>query len=685
MTAWRIVRIVAAKELRETLRDRRTLVVMVIVPILLYPLLFVLMEQLALFGQRSLEQRASTVAIVGGEGTGARAFLASDSSLRLVRADSVSTADVREGRVDAVLRLSPAAESAGDTATASARLIFDESRDRSRHARDVVRERLDAWSDTLLARRLAGRGLPSSFAAPLAVEHRSVATAERLGGYTLGRILPMILVLMTVLGAFYPAIDLAAGEKERGTLETLLTVPASPRAIVAGKFVAVAAIGLGAAVLNLASMVLTFQSGLFQFARAMEMKVSLPFGSLLVVLAGLIPLAVLFSALFLGIAVRSQSFKEAQSALTPVYLASFLPTLLATMPGIEFTPALALVPVAGPAFLFRALLGGETPFVPALLALLSTAAYAAVALRFAARAFGREEVLFGSGWGDAPGGTMGERLAAWRASRRPVPLPAEALAYVAVLALLYFHLGSWFIARMREGGVIAAQVLLLAIPTVAFATLGPYAARRTLGLRRPSGRTLAAGLLIALGGVPIGWAIGWLQLRVAGFEMSASVLETLRQLTTATDLRHALWLLLVVAIVPGICEELVFRGVLLQSLAREMRGWRAVLLSAAIFAAFHLSFETAIRFLPTFWIGLTMGLVAWRSRSSLATMPMHVVNNASAVLMLSVPALRPLAISPQGVPAWWLVAAGVAAVAAGIALLPKRAGDPDDPAAAPGA
>src|SRR5215216_3148209 len=108
---------------------------------------------------------------------------------------------------------------------------------------------------------------------------------------------------MTMLGAFYPAIDLAAGEKERGTLETLLTAPVPAREIVAGKFVAVAVIGMITAVANLLSMMLTFQSGVFQFARAAGIRFALPWGSALLVLAGLVPLAVLFSALFLGIAV----------------------------------------------------------------------------------------------------------------------------------------------------------------------------------------------------------------------------------------------------------------------------------------------------------------------------------------------------------------------------------------------
>ncbi|HET6765647.1 MAG TPA: ABC transporter permease subunit, partial [Longimicrobiaceae bacterium] len=344
---WRVVRLVAAKELRETLRDRRTLMMMVIIPIFLYPTLFVVIEQLALFGQRNLKATVAQVAVSETPApTGLVPFLARDSGLHVV-ARPAAAAEVAAGRVDAavVVTVAPPAamDGPGDPEGAQTiRVLFDASRERSQHARELLSRRLAVWNDTLLARRLAARGLPAGFAKPVAVSDSSVASAEKLGGYALGRLLPMILILMTVLGAFYPAIDLAAGEKERGTLETLLTAPVPPREIVAGKFVAVSLIGFGAAALNLGSMLLTFQSGLFQITRLAKLDFRLPAGSILVVLAVMIPLAVLFSALFLGIAVRAQSFKEAQNALTPVYLVSIIPAFLASMPGIEFTWKMAL-------------------------------------------------------------------------------------------------------------------------------------------------------------------------------------------------------------------------------------------------------------------------------------------------------------------------------------------------------
>ncbi|HEX5872021.1 MAG TPA: ABC transporter permease subunit/CPBP intramembrane protease [Longimicrobium sp.] len=671
---WATVRTVLGKELRETVRDRRTLFMMLVLPTLLYPAMLVLIQQIAIFGQRQLSAAPAKVAVAGADPALVR-FIDGDSAIRVFSAESATVAAVREGDVEAAVVL----EALPTVAEGSrqARILFDATDDRSRRAQELASARLEAWGDTLLAARLRGAGLPATFATPLAVADSSVATAEEAGGYTLGRFLPLILVLMTLLGTFYPAIDMAAGEKERGTLETLLTAPVPAREIVAGKFAAVALIGMAAAVANLLSMLLTFQSGIFRMGAGMELKFTLPPGAALLVFIALIPLAVLFAAAFLGLALRAQSFKEAQNALTPAQLAATLPLLVVTLPGIDFTPALALFPVVGVAMFFRELMTGDPPFLASLLAVLSTGAYAALALVFASRAFGREDVLFGGGSGQAAkGGGWQERVRAWRSAERGIPLPAEAMAFIALIALLYFHLGTRLQGSLGERGLLASQWGLLALPAIALATLGPYDWRRTLAVRRPAPRALLAAALIALGGIPVGWGIVWLEMQM--FEGGLESLVPLQEMLTAADGRRALWLFFIAALTPAVCEELVFRGVLLQSLGREMRGWKAVALSAAVFGGFHLSFETALRFLPTAFIGVLMGWVVWHSRSLFASMLMHFVNNAFVVALLWQPGLQRLAFR-DGELSWPTVLAGAVLLAAGLRLLPRRPGPSTEP------
>ena len=424
------------------------------------------------------------------------------------------------------------------------------------------------------------------------VADSSLARPEELGGYALGRFLPMLLVVITLFGTFYPAIDLAAGEKERGTLETLLTAPVPAGQLVAGKFLAVAVVGLMAAALNLGSMLLTFQSGLFQLSQAFPIEFSLPPGSILIIFATLVPLAVLFGALFLGIAVRSRSFKEAQNALTPVYTLAIIPALLPLFPGIDFTPVLAMVPVAGVALFFRELMSGDATFFLGALVLLSTLVYACTALIFAADSFGREEVLFGNG-GDAGEVGKGAGILRWvRGTEGAEAYPGfgPSITFVALLAVLFFYGAMRLQAPapdgMGEAGIVVSEVLLLLLPVLLFMWVGKFPPRTTLSLRRPGGRDLAAAVLIILGGTPLAWLLAWLQ----GFVIPIpwEFLEGMSDFLISDSPRRTLWLLLVLAATPAICEEFLFRGILLAGTRRHFSFRRVVLLNGIVFGAFHL-------------------------------------------------------------------------------------------------
>ena len=663
------VRKVFLKEIRETLRDRRTVIVMLVLPVFLYPALLVVVQQLVLIGRRSLEERPVAVAVLGDSADArAVAFLDRDSAIDVTRSDSISLASLRAGgEADAIVSFGEAI--GPEHETREVLVYFDASQDRSRRARDVVTDRLDEWGDTLLSQRLVYEGLPETFATPLAVADTSVASAERLGGYALGRFLPPLVILMTLLGAFFPAIDLTAGEKERGTLETLLTAPVPAREIVAGKFLTVCATAMATATLNMLSMYLTFESGVFSLAQdGLDFSVSPATAGLVLLL--MVPLAVFFAAVSLGLAVRAQSFKEAQNQLTPMQFGAIVPMYLPMIPGIALTYAVALVPIGGVAVLFRDLMGGVADPGPAAVAVGAMIVYALIALRFAASMFGREDVLFGGGSGSREAAGFRERLAAWRSAARDVPRPTESLAFVAFIGLLYFYLGTPLRALGMERGLLAAQWLLLALPAVLFALLGPFRPRPTLALRPPAPRALLAAALIMVGGIPIGWLLGYLQ--GLFLDIPEEFLEMFQNLLTADSPGRFAWLILLIAITPAICEELVFRGVLLQGLSREMSMAKAVVGSALVFGIFHLSFETVIRFLPTAWLGLLMAFVVWHTRSLFASMLMHFLNNATAVVLVTTTGLQAYIFGPSGAPRWLALGVSAVCLAAGLYLLPKR-------------
>ena len=659
MSAWWVV---FRKELRETLRDRRTLLMMIVVPVLLYPVLLVVSEQILLFGQRRLEERAAPVGLVGEVPDELLALVDSTPGLRRVWVGEDAGAAVRSDSVAAVAEIG--AEGAGGSRPVT--VLYDAASDRSQRGRRELVGVLSAWRDTLLARRLLARGLAPGFARPIEVADSSVARPTEVGGYAMGRILPLLLVVITLLGAFYPAIDLAAGEKERGTLETLLTAPVPPRAVVVGKFVTVALIAVVAAALNLGSMLLTFQTGMLQLTRALGLEVSLPLRSVALIFLTLVPLAVLFGALFLGLAVRASSFKEAQNALTPVYMVVLVPAMLPMFPGIDFTPLLAVVPVAGVSFFFRDLMTGDAHLFTGALVLGSSVLYAVLALLFAARSFGSEAVLFGAGEEadtTAPGWL--ERLRG-RAAAGRVPGPEAAVLFVAGVAVLFFWFGVTLQLRLGERGLLASEWLLLFVPALLFLRLGGYDATRTLSLRTPAPGALGAALLLVVGAVPVAWLIGWLQ--TFFLPVPQEVLQGLERLVTAESPRRLAWLLLLLAVTPAFCEEIVFRGVLLGGTQR-LSTWRVVVLNGVVFGAFHLSFETAIRFLPTAWLGIVIAWAVLRSRSIWVGALMHLLNNATIVLLASVPKLREMLADPNAPPPLWLLPVAAAALFLGVRIL----------------
>jgi membrane protease YdiL (CAAX protease family) len=257
---------------------------------------------------------------------------------------------------------------------------------------------------------------------------------------------------------------------------------------------------------------------------------------------------------------------------------------------------------------------------------------------------------------------------------RGLPSPRAAVLFVAGVAVVFFVGGITLEMHLGQVGLLAAEWLLLLAPALIFVWLGRFDPRRTLSLRLPPPEGWLGAVLMVAGALPLAWGMGWLETRV--LPVPRGTIEGLEKLVTASTPAGLAWLVFLLALTPAICEEAVFRGVLLGG-TRTLDTWRVVVLNGLVFGAFHLSFDTPVRFLPTAWLGIVLAWTVLRTRSLWTGVLMHFLNNGAIVLMASVPVLRQVVADPDAPPPLWLIPLALLCLAAGFSLLARLPGDPE--------
>ena len=249
--------------------------------------------------------------------------------------------------------------------------------------------------------RLAQREVPASVLKPFSIVRQNVAPPAKVTGNALGGILPYLIIMLCLTGAMYPALDVTAGEKERGTMETILCCPVGRTELVLGKFLLVVTTSIGTVVLSIVSMGATFLVARQLLAGALppaafKMISAIDLGGLAGVFLMLLPVAVMFSALLLMIGLFSKSFREAQSYAGPLMLVAVIPTVLGLLPGVDLTASYALVPLVNVCLVCKEMIAGTWHWNYIALIFGSACVYAAAALAVTVWMFHREEVLFRS-------------------------------------------------------------------------------------------------------------------------------------------------------------------------------------------------------------------------------------------------------------------------------------------------
>jgi sodium transport system permease protein len=401
----RNVGIVYKKELTEAIRDRRTLISTVVVPLLMFPVLTVGFGAAMVSLLNKAEKETPQVMVLGGaDSPGVLADLKKLEGLKIVNSTPDWKDRIINKEVGAAVEIPDGFETDLAHQKSATVKIYDYKNEiKSEFAANHVEKALKKYGDDIVKKRLEARNLAVSVLNPFEIKQENVAPAEKVGGAAIGGFLGYFVIVLCLQGAMYPAIDLTAGEKERGTMETILSSPISRVHLVLGKFFLVLTAALVTAALSVISMGLSFWASqkLHAFdsgngADAAPSQLHIGMGAILSVFLMALPLAVMFSAALLTIALFAKSHKEAQSYITPLMFIVIIPAIAAMLPGVELTPKLALIPILNVSLLCKDLIAGTYHWNLIAIIFGSTCAYAAAALFLAVKMFQRESVLFRS-------------------------------------------------------------------------------------------------------------------------------------------------------------------------------------------------------------------------------------------------------------------------------------------------
>jgi len=681
---WSNVRLILLREIRDQLRDRRTLFMIAVLPLLLYPLLGMSLFQLAQF----LQEHPTKVLVVGAEELAELSdvprLIENDQfagdlfskeekqelfDLTLKRRESVAAGApftraeaqklLGKSKHEVVVYFPPTfaeelttfreriKERIGDDGTneewvvPAPQIFYSTASEKSQIGYARVAGLLKRWTEEIGQQNLRDSKLPLIAAKPFDLQSNDVAGEGHKSAATWARILPFVLLIWALTGAFYPAIDLCAGEKERGTLETLLSSPAQRSEIVFGKLITVMFFSMATALLNLLSMGAT---GAFVLAKLNQVQVASttealslpPLSALLWMVVALIPVSALFSALCLALAAFARSTKEGQYYLMPLVMISMPLMLLPLAPNIELSIGNSLIPITGVVLLLKTVLEGHylqaAPYV--IPVLLVTLACCWFAMRWAVDQFNRESVLFR----ESERLDLGLWLQHVVRDRGPTPTVAEGLLCCVLILIVGFFMqlamSGQFTGQLQFNDVVLliaiSQLVVIATPALLMTLLLTSSPRKTLLLERPtSWLAIPVAVLLA---VVLHPAVSCLGLVVQSiYPMAPEVAQQSEQVfgTLLNDSPYPWLPFVLIALVPAICEELAFRGFVLSGMRHIGHKWWAIGITAVAFGMAHTLFQQSI---ITAFVGLALGYLAVQTNSLLPPILFHLTHNSLAVL-----------------------------------------------------
>lgn len=613
------------KEILDVLRDKKTVIMMLLVPLIVYPLIMLVSMQMMTKITKNLSESTYKFAIecLDEDSEFVNFFNKQEKTgLEIVKVDDYKKA-LEEEEINAYVTIYYSKEIGKEQFD----IHYMSSITNSNYAVDNIETVIKSYADSLTDERLKNAGIEKDYILkPISIEYKDSSSKEQTAGNLLGTLIPFMLVVSLLMGTMYPAIDTTAGEKERGTMETLLTLPVSSKDLIISKFLTVATIGIVSALLNLISMcgVGVYMYKVAQIsANGTKVDMTRFIPAIIVGALCVLAFAVFISAITMCVCAFAKSYKEANNYITPLMLVVMFASFVAFIPNIEMDVQMALIPVANICLLIKDLLIFKYNVTIIAIVLVSNVAYGIAAVSFLAKIYNSEDILFGDG---SNGFQIFERRSNLKKGGLPTTGDGWLVVAVAIVAIIYF--GSMLQLKYGLLGVWLTQFIIVGIPMLT-AIYTKKDLIETFRIKRFNPIYLIVSVLMSIGATSIGIVISTVADKIfkSSVDNQAETMEILGNNSFVISL-------LVIAVTPAICEELMFRGYIFSSMRSGMKISSAILVSSALFGIYHMSL---VKFFTTAILGGIICYVNYKSGSIFTGMLMHFINNALACVVTFYP------------------------------------------------
>ncbi|MFN8551955.1 MAG: ABC transporter permease subunit/CPBP intramembrane protease [Candidatus Obscuribacterales bacterium] len=608
------------KELKETVRDWRTLCVGILVPLILYPISLVVASKIMVERRAKNDAGVTRVIVTGPGATWVREQFARDRQIRLLDEASDSTEMLKSGKADVVVNVP--CDITAPYIKASARpeitVQVDELKD-SNGAYLRIFSLLREMRLQISEKRMTDAGIETPWLKRLHFNSVNVEDPSRRTGAWLSLTLPLTLVLLILTATLFPAIDLITGERERGTLPVLLVSAIRRDSIVYGKLLVVFSIGVVTVVLLLTSLIFMLSTSLSKIEDGSGAFVlSLSPINIFMTVPLAFPLVLLFGSMGVWISAYARNFQQGQGYSIPYLMTAMFLAAVSLFPVKHLPAAIYIVPVSNVCVCMTEILRGEINWAAVLVTFVSSSCYGLYVSRIAIDLLSKEETLF-----------------------KIQVSPARRKDYDRIVAILYactfiamFYIGQIAQVLDKVYGMILTQLFVICLPSFALVAWLRLPFKEVFSFKKPRWRDLLGAPLMAPGTVLLTEVLVNLQNSV--LPMSETFAKALTDMMTPRD--QPMWMILfAMAVMPGICEEVLFRGAIFGLLRRRFNTVGCCVLVGVLFGFFHLS---GYRLLPTTLLGIILTLMVFRGGSIFPCMLFHASHNALAIIATSVPESR---------------------------------------------